>query len=265
MRPLVRPIVRRIAFGVLAVALPTIAPLRTARSQLRDGFRSTVLPRGDDLLSPFIDFGFAVDIRGGTYTSAGACMNGYLTLALPGGVLQCSYGPGDPSTLPAFGTTFGTAVVGAYRDFNSTPAASGRLAYGSGTVDGHQAFGFAWDGISSYQPDSVTTPPPRNYLQLVFVDRSATFGAGAFDLEYDYGALAEEGGVGGVADDGGFSGVAYDVAVTPRSNSRVVQCFRGGSIADQGCASVAVVPEPSTIALTVVGLGLFAGAVRRRA
>lgn len=244
-----------------AVALSALALAAPAGAQLRDGFRSTSVARGDDNIGPFANFGFTVNLRGNSINSASACMNGYLTLGIQFEPGSCPYQGQTTAlaTLPQFAEVFGTAVVGAFRDLNSTPAASGLLGYGGGIVNGSQAFGFTWDGVYSF---GTTT---ANFFQILFVNRSADFGAGDFDIEYNYGALAAGGGVGGVADDGGFSGAAYAVAVTPAANSRAVQCFRGGSINNSACA---IVPEPSTVALTVAGLGALAGAAglrRRRA
>ncbi len=219
---------RRIAGLALALAAAAAAP---AEAQLRSGFRSTLAPRGDDTVTPFADFGFGANIRGFTYTSASACMNGYLSLGLLLEPAACQYPgqPGAPAALGQFAEIYGTAVSALFRDLNSTPAASGQLGYGGGTVDGRQAFGFTWDGVFSF---GTTTP---NFFQLLFVSRAADFGAGAFDLEYNYGALGPSGaapgsGLAGVADDGGFSGTPYAAGVTPAANSRVTQCFRGGSV-----------------------------------
>lgn len=268
-RPPTRSAARRAVGAALAALLPAFVPLGPADAQLRSGFRSTAADRGDDSLTPFIPFGFSFDLRGGTYDGANACMNGYLLLVLPGDPNSCPYrGPGDRTTLSDLYARFGTAVVGAFRDFTSGPDSAGRLAYGAGTVNGNQAFGFTWNGVYTYEPGpgdtvSVLTRVP-NYLQVLFVSRAAQFGAGAFDIEYNYGALTTQGGIAGVADDGGFSGAAFTAAVDPRTGSRVVQCFRGGSLSSQGCAAGSVVPEPSTMVLTAAGVGLLAGFARRR-
>jgi hypothetical protein len=246
--------------STLALAVAAVAVAAPAEAQLRAGFRSTLAPRGDDTVTPFANLGFNANIRGGTYNSASACMNGYLSLGIPFDPSTCIY-PGQTTalaTLPQFGEVFGTAVVGLFRDLNSTPVASGQLGYGSGTVDGQQAFGFTWDGVFSFG----TTNP--NFFQILFINRAGDFAAGDFDIEYNYGTIVTGAAVAGVADDGGFSGAAYTSAVTPIANSRSVQCFRGGSVNNQLCSAEFVIPEPSTVALTVVGLGALAGVGLRR-
>lgn len=254
---------RRTALAALALAFAAAAPA-SVDAQLRDGFRSTLVPRGDDTVTPFVSFGFDAFIRGETYTAASACMNGYLSLAVPLDPNLCVYPGqgGNPPTIEFLAQLHGTAIAPLYRDLNSIDPASGRLGYGSGTIDGRLAFGFTWDGVESW------FDPIPNFFQVILVDRSADFGAGAFDIEYNWGAL-EAGNpelAAGLADDGGFTGTAYSAAVTASPNSRALQCVRGGSVNNALCAApTAVVPEPGTVVLTLSGLGVLAGvAVRRR-
>jgi hypothetical protein len=252
------PARRLTALALAAAAFAAAAA--PAEAQLRAGFRSTLAPRGDDTVTPFAAFGFSMNIRGGTYNAGSACMNGYVAFGVPLDATSCVY-PGiagaASNALSFLSDVHGTAVAALYRDLNSGPAASGQLGYGGGTVDGRQAFGFTWDGVFNF---GGTAP---NFFQLIFVNRAADFGAGAFDVEYNYGLLASTGNAAaGVTDDGGFSGTPYTVAVTAAPNSRTVQCFRGGSVA--ACGTIEVIPEPSTVALTVVGLGALAGAGLRR-
>ncbi len=259
-RPRAPTVIQLAALALAALALA--APLAPLAAQLRDGFRDTPAPRGDDALTPFASFGFDAHIRGGTYDAASACTNGYLTLAVPFEPAACQY-PGQggaPATLGQFAQRYGTAVVALFSDLDATPPPSGRLGYGAGTVGGRRAFGFTWDGVFAF---GSTAP---HFFQLLVVDRSADFAAGDVDLEYNYGALppgAAAAGA-GMADDGGYAGAPYAAAVAPAPNSRTVQCFRGGSVRADGCATPAVVPEPPAVALSVVGLGALAAARTRR-
>lgn len=245
-----------LALGVVA-ALPA-----TADAQLRDGFRSTLVPRGDDTVTPFAAFGFAANIRGGSYDAGSACMNGYISLLVPFDASACLYPgqSGTPQTLSFLSEVHGTAVAGLYRDLDSRNSASGQLGWGAGTVDGRQAFGFTWDGIFSWGTQN------RNFFQVLFIDRAADFAAGDFDLEFNYGALA--GGTeltAGVGEDGSFTGTPYTVGVTPTANSRSVLCFRSGTANNALCqAPTNVVPEPSTYAMLAAGLATLGGIVVRR-
>jgi hypothetical protein len=254
---------QRTARALLALAaLTSAATVPTAASaQLRSGFTTTLVPRGDDNQTAPVSIGFNLFVRGETYSSANLCMNGYLWVT---GVIDdtaCRFNnAGGGNTLR---DAFGTAFSGLFRDLNSTNAASGQLGYGSGTVGGRNAWGVTWNGVWTF---GGTTSASANFFQLIFVDRSDR-AAGDFDLEYNYGALDTGFGTlfAGAVDDGGFSGTAYTAAVTPAQNSRTLQCWVGGSVAAT-CPTTPgpVVPEPSTYALFATGLIGLAGIARRR-
>ena len=236
-----------------------------AGAQLRDGFRATLAPGGDDTVTPFVPFGFTLHLRGGQYDAGSACMNGWVSLLLPFDGQSCPY-PGQTTvlgSLAGFADVHGVAVVGFARDLRSDAPASGQLGYGTGLVEGRRAFGFTWDGVFDWSGD-VDTPTP-NVFQILFVDRSADFAAGDFDVEYNYGLLqgTPAATIAGLADDGGLSGVPYAAPVTPTADGRVVQAVRGGSVV---ATTVNVVPEPSTHALAVSGAGALAAVagLRRR-
>lgn len=251
-----RSLAAALALGVVA-ALPA-----TADAQLRDGFRSTLAPRGDDTVTPFAAFGFNANINGFSADAGSACMNGYISLLIPFDATACLYPgqSGTPQTLSFLADVHGTVVAGLYRDLNSNNAQSGQLGYGSGTVDGRQAFGFTWDGVFSFGTTN------QNFFQVLFINRAADFAAGDFDLEFNYGALA--GGTeltAGVADAGGTNVPPYTASVTATANSRTVLCFRSGTANNALCqAPVNVVPEPSTYAMLAAGLATLGGIVVRR-
>ncbi len=63
------------------------------------------------------------------------------------------------------------------------------VTYGSGTVDGHPAFGINWPAVGCFDAiDSVT-----NTFQLILIDRSDV-AAGDFDIEFNYDQIQWESG-----------------------------------------------------------------------
>ena len=61
------------------------------------------------------------------------------------------------------------------------------VTYGTGTVNGHLAFGVNWIDVARYYSEALS--PERNSFQLVLVQRSDR-AAGAFDIEFNYGSIA---------------------------------------------------------------------------
>lgn len=249
-RRLARHTFSAVAAGCLTAAL-VAAP---AAAQLRDGFRSTLVERGDDNWSGFQSLGFSLNIRGGTYEDASACTNGYISLLLADDPNNCRFFSTELSELAAAN---GATVAPFWDDLITTEnfgVTPGQVGYGAGTVGGRSAFGFTWDGVRTLGT------PFLSYFQVVFVDRGDR-AVGDFDLEYNYGTLdgLNPFVVAGFAEDGSFTGEPYLVGVTPEENSRVVQCFVGGSI-----GTCAVIPEPATLALTLSGAGVLAAAAAAR-
>lgn len=55
------------------------------------------------------------------------------------------------------------------------------VTFGTGTVDGHQAWGANWPGVGCYDSNDNTL----NYFQMLLIDRSDV-AAGDFDIEFNY-------------------------------------------------------------------------------
>ena len=141
---------------------------------VRAGFNTTSLGANDDDVVGPVSLGFNVDV--------GAYSGGQAYVHNNGMVGFSSYNPGG-FNLGNFAFTQALAVF--YSDVDTSAAGSGDVAYGTGTVDGHAAFGVTWDQVRHY---NAALGGPANTFQLVIIDRS-DLGAGNFDFEFNYGAM----------------------------------------------------------------------------
>ena len=108
------------------------------------------------------------------------------------------------------------------------------VTYGTGTVDGRDAFGVNWVGVSFFfHEDSDRT----NSFQLVLVDRS-DLGAGFFDIEFNYDEVSWEtggasGGSGGCGGTSASSATRMARAMPVRTHSLPASGVNGGLV-DEG-------------------------------
>jgi hypothetical protein len=157
------------------------------------------------------------------------------------------------------------------------------MQYGSGTVDGRNAFGVTWDGVNGvgyyfFGADKL------NKFQVVLIDRSDT-GVGNFDIEFNYDQIQWEtgdasggtGGLGGTSARAGYSngidtsyellGSAINGAFLDSNfstglihNSNVGQDGRYVFSARNGGVDPGRVPEPCSVAVwSALGLIGLAG------
>ena len=63
------------------------------------------------------------------------------------------------------------------------------VTYGTGTVNGHSAWGVNWPGVGCYNQNNSVL----NYFQMILVDRSDV-AAGDFDIEFNYDQIQWETG-----------------------------------------------------------------------
>jgi|tagenome__1003787_1003787.scaffolds.fasta_scaffold20988994_6 RHS repeat-associated protein len=140
------------------------------------GFDATSFPGNDDGSTP-VDLPFSINFFGQNYSSAYLNNNGNLTFT-------GSLGTYTPYPL----SNQGPAIIAAF--FADVDTRVGNTAkYGSGTVDGHQAFGVTWPQVACYNQISSV----QNTFQLLLVQRS-DIAPGDFDIEFNYGLIQWDAG-----------------------------------------------------------------------
>jgi hypothetical protein len=172
------------AFNVLNI----FPPLGT--SDILPGFDAHTLAANDDNSTAAVPIGFTLNFFGNNYSSLFVNNNGNVTF-------DSALGEFTPFDL----TSTNHVIIAPF--FGDVDTSVGNtLTYGTGTVDGHAAFGVTWPDVGYF--DSHTNK--LNAFQLVLIDRSDT-GAGNFDIEFNYGQIQWETGdaSGGVNGLGGSS------------------------------------------------------------
>ncbi len=165
---------------------PVLPPI----SAILPGFNSHSLSGNDDGSTGAVSLGFTVNFFGQNYTSLFINNNGNVTFDAP------------LSTFTPFSlTSTGRVIIAPF--FADVDTRVGNVVtYGTGTVDGHLAFGVTWPGVGYFSEQTNKL----NTFQVVLVDRSDT-GPGNVDIEFNYGQIQWETGQasGGVNGLGGSS------------------------------------------------------------
>lgn len=264
--------VKAMFVGVLAAGL--ILPT-AGSAQIRAGFlgAGTILPGNDDGSTGLVGTGFTLNFFGATYSSLYVNNNGNVTFDGP----LSTYTP-----FPLL-TTSTKIIAPFFGDVDTRGAGSAKVEYGTGLVGSNAAFFTNWNGVGYYSVNDT----PLNYFQLVLIDRSADFGAGDFDIEFNYGAMGWEAGEASGDDNGngicdpdelscsparaGYANggsATYEIPgsgvngglIDGNLNPRYVFEVRNGEIIDPPTT----VPEPITMTLMGTGLAGVAAARRRR-
>ncbi|MDQ1511834.1 MAG: hypothetical protein QOG50_3678, partial [Actinomycetota bacterium] len=181
---LVRRLPRRFCSVVIAVLVVVPAAVLSAPTTagalgpnaIRAGFATTPFPGNDDG-SVTVSLPFSVDFFGTTYNQLFLNNNGNVTFdaALAAFTPFDLFNSGRVIIAPFFAdvdTRFGTTA-----------------AYGSTTVDGHNAWGATWQGVGCFFENTSVL----NYFQVVLIDRSDV-AANAFDIEFNYDQIQWDSG-----------------------------------------------------------------------
>lgn len=180
--------------GGLTLASLSLFLIGSASAQLRAGFDANTLPRNDDGSTGLVPIGFNADFFGTTYSNLYVNNNGNVTFTTP------------LSTFTPFGLTQAgrpPIIAPFFADVDTRGLASEETKYGTGTVNGHSAFGATWDGVGVGYFSGHTDL--LNKFQVVLIERPDT-GVGNFDIELRYEQIQWETGdaSGGIGGFGGF-------------------------------------------------------------
>lgn len=270
---------RFLLLGTLAVGL-TAAPEARAGA-IVSGFNSSSLAANDDDSTESTPIGFTVNFFGESFNQLFVNNNGNVTFDYE----LSGFTPFDLTS------TSRQIIAPFFADVDTSGTDSQIVTYGTGTFDGHAAFGVNWVDVGYFYAAS----DKLDSFQLLLVDRSDT-GAGNFDIVFNYDQIqwetgsASDGsdGLGGFSARAGFSngtgtdGTFYEIAGSAANgafldsntqtgliynsigstvNGRYVFAARNGDITPQPA-----VPEPATLAMSgtaaLIGLAI---AARRRA
>ena len=245
---------------------------------VRPGFNSSFLDGNDDESTGAVPISFNVNFFGNTYSSLFVNNNGNVTFESP----LANYTP--------FGLTtdIGTPIVAPFfADVDTRAAGSDVVRYGTGTVNGRNAFGVDWVDVGYYDEHA----DKLNSFQLVLIDRSDR-NPGDFDMEFNYDQILWETGdaSGGVNGFGGesarvgysagtgapqtffeFPGSGVNGYFLDSSPTGLIHQERNSTMAGRDIFSVVngqpqppeVIPVPGALLLGAVGIGLI-GALRMR-
>ncbi len=192
-----------------------------APTAIRPGFDQQILPPNDDGSTDLVDIGFPVNFFGTSRTQLYVNNNGNVSFDNPLGTYT-------PTPIIQEAINNGTDLIAPYWADVATWSYCPRslpLTYGSGTVDGYQAFGVDWIDVGYFENGD----DKLNTFQLVFVDRSDRAN-GDYDVEFNYAQVQwETGDASGGSDGLGGSPVRIGFATINNVSSPTFEMAGSGT------------------------------------
>lgn len=161
----------------------------TLGAQIRTGFDGNTLAPNDDYYTGLVNIGFTANFFGTDYSQLYVNNNGNVTFD----AALSTYTPFDL-------TSTGRVIIAPFFADVDTRGPGDPVTYGTGLVDGYDAFGVNYLNVAHYYEGE-----PLNSFQLVLIDRS-DIGAGDFDIEFNYGSILWESGTASGGDEYGLGG-----------------------------------------------------------
>lgn len=255
-----------IATTAMVTVINVISAQAANAAAVRTGlFNTNTLARNDDGSTGLVNLGFNVDFFGLNFNQAYVNNNGNITFDAP------------LSTFTPFNLTSTARQIIApfFADVDTRNLGSAQVTYGTGTVDGRNAFGVNWVDVGYFS----SAADRLNSFQLVLIERADT-GAGNFDIEFNYDGIQWEtgsasggsGGLGGNSARAGFSngtgaaGTFFELAGSAINgafldggpNSLIANRFNstvdGRYLFTARNGTIIVDPEPTPEPATLIGL-----------
>jgi uncharacterized repeat protein (TIGR01451 family) len=176
----------RAAVSVAAVAVLGSVGLVAATSStadalgpnaMRAGFNASTFAGNDDGSTAAVSLPFPVHFFSGTFNQLFLNNNGNVTFD----AALSTFTPFDLSTA-------GRVIIAPF--FADVDTRTGNVVtYGTGTVNGHSAWGVNWPGVGCYNQNTSVL----NYFQMILINRSDV-AAGDFDIEFNYDQIQWDSG-----------------------------------------------------------------------